>query len=149
VAEGVGFSAPRRLPTSSTRSSRPRAIRPRIAGLLRAHRRLERLRPGRSSGGTILAKGGDGYKFNSPELKASFDLFQRMYKEGIVKKIAEAYGDQTDFGNYRVLFAMGSTSGLPFFDDAVKKARTGRSTGASRPFRTPRPSLWSTSTGRA
>lgn len=78
-----------------------------------------------AQGGTILAKGGAGYQFNSAELKAAFDLFQRMYKEGIVKKIAEAYGDQTDFGNYRVLFTMGSTSGLPFYDDAVKKGKDG------------------------
>ena len=78
-----------------------------------------------SQGGSILAFGGQGYKFNTPELKASFDLFQKMYKEGIVKKIAEAYGDQTDFGNYRVLFTMGSTSGIPFYDDAVKKGKDG------------------------
>jgi multiple sugar transport system substrate-binding protein len=78
-----------------------------------------------AQGGTILAKGGQGYQFNSPELKAAFDLFQKMYKEGIVKKIAEAYGDQTDFTNYRVLFSMGSTSGLPYYEDGVKKGKDG------------------------
>jgi multiple sugar transport system substrate-binding protein/sn-glycerol 3-phosphate transport system substrate-binding protein len=78
-----------------------------------------------SRGGTILAFGGAGYKFSSSELKASMELFQKMYKEGIVKKIAEAYGDQTDFGNYKVLFTMGSTSGIPFYDDAVKKGKDG------------------------
>jgi len=73
----------------------------------------------------ILTADGSAYRYATPELTDYLALFQKMYKEGIVKKIAEAYGDQTDFGNYRVLFTMGSTSGLPFYEDAVKKGKDG------------------------
>jgi multiple sugar transport system substrate-binding protein len=92
-------------------------------------------------GGTILAFGGQGYKFSSSELQAYMELFQKMYKEGIVKKIAEAYGDQTDFGNSKVLFTMGSTSGIPFYDDAVKKGAAGAFdwSVAAIPFTTAKP----------
>lgn len=78
-----------------------------------------------SRGVSILTADQRAYRFNTPELQSTLTLFQRMYKEGIVKKIAEAYGDQADFGNYKVMFTMGSTSGLPFYDDAVKKGAGG------------------------
>jgi multiple sugar transport system substrate-binding protein len=39
---------------------------------------------------------------------------------------AAAFGDQTDFGNGKVAFAVGSTAGLPFYYQAVK--------GSAKPF---------------
>ena len=70
-----------------------------------------------SRGGEIQS--GNGYNYDSPELKASMQLMKKLYDDGYGIKIAERYGDQTDFGNSKVLFTMGSTSGLPYYARAV------------------------------
>ncbi|MGA2544970.1 MAG: extracellular solute-binding protein [Rectinemataceae bacterium] len=78
-----------------------------------------------SRGGDFQARGGKGYALNTPQIRASFAFFLKIYKEGYAKKIAEQYGDQTDFANNKVLFTMGSTSGIPFYDLAVRKGASG------------------------
>jgi multiple sugar transport system substrate-binding protein len=78
-----------------------------------------------SRGGAFLAPNGEGYALDSPQLRASFALILDMYRRGYAKKIAERYGDQTDFANRKVLFTMGATSGIPFYDLAVKKGAGG------------------------
>ncbi len=60
-------------------------------------------------------------------MKASFALFAKIFNEGYGKKVAEQFGDQTDFANRKVLFTMGSTSAIPFYDAAIKQ-------GAGGPF---------------
>lgn len=76
-----------------------------------------------SRGGEIQA--GSGYNYNSPELKASMQLMKKLYDDGYGIKIAERYGDQTDFGNRKVLFTMGSTSGLPYYARAIEGSEMG------------------------
>jgi len=93
-----------------------------------------------SRGGGFAAPGGEGYSLDSPQLRDSLALFRRLYKEGYAKKIAEQFGEQTDFANGKVLFTMSSTSGLPFYDAAVKKAGFAWSV-APLPHTTPRPVL--------
>jgi multiple sugar transport system substrate-binding protein/sn-glycerol 3-phosphate transport system substrate-binding protein len=78
-----------------------------------------------SRGGDFQAPDAEGYTLSTPQIKASFAFFRKILKEGYAKKIAEQYGDQTDFANKKVLFTMGSTSGLPFYDLAVKKGAGG------------------------
>lgn len=78
-----------------------------------------------SRGGTIVLPDGAGYRFDAPELRASMEFMQSLYEDGYAKKIAERYGDQTDFGNRKVLFTMGSTSGLPFYQQAVDAGEAG------------------------
>ncbi len=80
-----------------------------------------------SRGGDFQAKGSAGYSLDSPQMRDSFTLFAKIFKEGYGKKIGEQFGDQTDFANRMVLFTVGSTSGIPFYDAAVKK-------GAGGPF---------------
>ena len=48
-----------------------------------------------------------------------------MYDEGCAVLIAENYGDQTDFGNYKTLFTIGSSSGLPYYASAVESGEQG------------------------
>ena len=48
-----------------------------------------------------------------------------LYKKGYAHKIAESYGDQTDFGNQKVLFTIGSSSGLPYYQMAVDAGEAG------------------------
>ncbi len=52
---------------------------------------------------------------------ASLQLYQDLVKEGLAVYAAQRFADQTDFGQGKVVFTMGSTSGIPFYDDAVKK----------------------------
>lgn len=42
-----------------------------------------------------------------------------MFEKGCATMVSEAYGDQTDFGNGRLLFAVSSSSGLPFYQTAI------------------------------
>lgn len=80
-----------------------------------------------------ISRGGDGfldstsanYDFDKKEIAESFEMMKRLYDAGAALKIAEAYGDQTDFGNGKVLFTMGSTSGLPYYASAVNSGETG------------------------
>jgi multiple sugar transport system substrate-binding protein/sn-glycerol 3-phosphate transport system substrate-binding protein len=78
-----------------------------------------------SRGGDFLAPSGEGYALDTPQMKATFAFFLKLFKEGCAKKIAEQYGDQTDFANRKVLFTMGATSGIPFYDLAVRKGASG------------------------
>lgn len=48
-----------------------------------------------------------------------FHLFQILISEGCASQVTENYGDQTDFGNGSLLFAVGSSSGLPYYGSAV------------------------------
>jgi multiple sugar transport system substrate-binding protein/sn-glycerol 3-phosphate transport system substrate-binding protein len=72
-----------------------------------------------SRGGDVAKPDGSGYQYNTPEMKASMEFMQKLFKDGYAKKIAERYGDQTDFGNRAIMFTMSSTSGLPFYERAV------------------------------
>jgi multiple sugar transport system substrate-binding protein/sn-glycerol 3-phosphate transport system substrate-binding protein len=76
-------------------------------------------------GGDFQSPGGSGYSLDTPQLRASFAFFQKLLKDGYAKKIAEQYGEQTDFANQKVLFTMSSTSGIPFYDAAVQKGAKG------------------------
>lgn len=92
-------------------------------------------------GGSITKPDGSGYTFNTPEAKAVFTFLKNLYDSGAAKKIAEQYGDQTDFGNHKTLFTMGSTSGIPFYAQAVSKGAAGSFdwTVAAMPHTTTKP----------
>jgi ABC-type glycerol-3-phosphate transport system substrate-binding protein len=94
-----------------------------------------------SRGGEIAKKDGTGYTFNTPEMKASMQFEKKLYDAGYSRKIAERYGDQTDFGNAKVMFTMSSTSGLPFYEQAVAAGKGGKFdwSVAAIPHTTPKP----------
>lgn len=66
-----------------------------------------------------------GYDFNKTAIADALAMLKRLYDAGYGRKIGEAYGDQTDFGNAKVMFTLGSTSGLPYYGSAVKKGTAG------------------------
>jgi multiple sugar transport system substrate-binding protein len=78
-----------------------------------------------SRGGEIARTDGKGYTLNTPQMKATMLFQQRLVKLGVARKIPKKYDDQTDFGNGVVAFTTGSTSGLTFYDAAVKKGKSG------------------------
>ena len=78
-----------------------------------------------SRGGEIAKADGSGYQFESAEAKAAMNFMVDLYEKGYAHKIAESYGDQTDFGNQKVLFTIGSSSGLPYYGMAVEAGEAG------------------------
>lgn len=59
------------------------------------------------------------FALNSPGAVEAMTFLQEMFAEGCATLVAEAYGDQTDFGNGALLFTIGSSSGLPFYQGVV------------------------------
>lgn len=70
-------------------------------------------------GGDIFDSATGKFTYNSDAAKAAMTFLQDLFKEGCATVVAERFGDQTDFGNGALLFTVGSSSGLPFYRDAV------------------------------
>jgi multiple sugar transport system substrate-binding protein/sn-glycerol 3-phosphate transport system substrate-binding protein len=75
--------------------------------------------------GTYFAEDGSAFTYTNDTVKETMQYIKELYDEGCVTLIAERYGDQTDFGNYKTLFTIGSTSGIPYYDQAVKSGEQG------------------------
>jgi len=78
-----------------------------------------------SRGGGIALADGSGYDLNTRQMKATMAYMQRLVASGTARKIPKKYDDQTDFGNGLCAFTTGSTSGLTFYDAAVKSGKSG------------------------
>lgn len=96
----------------------------------------------------VFAHGGDIYDYetnqftlNTPEAVAAMTWMKDLFDRGCTILIAEDFGDQTDFGNGKTLFTVGSSSGLPFYRTAVTDGETGGFTWsvAAIPHTTPDP----------
>lgn len=76
-----------------------------------------------SRGGRILAEDGSAYVFNSQAGIDTLAMIQRMFANKCAVEIptSERYGEQNRFAAGEVLFVFASSSGLPFYQDAVNK----------------------------
>ena len=74
-------------------------------------------------GGRIIAEDGSAYVFNSDAGVQALQLIQRMFEKGCAVEIptSERYGEQNRFANGEVMFVLASSSGLPFYKEAVDK----------------------------
>ena len=75
--------------------------------------------------GTYFEEDGSAFDFTNDTVKETMSFMKNLYDKGCATLIAEKYGDQTDFGNYKLLFTIGSSSGLPYYDKAVKSGEQG------------------------
>ena len=77
-----------------------------------------------SRGGRILAEDGQSYVFNSQAGVDATQMIQRLFEKGCAVEIptSERYGEQNRFANGEILFVLASSSGLPFYADAISKA---------------------------
>jgi multiple sugar transport system substrate-binding protein/sn-glycerol 3-phosphate transport system substrate-binding protein len=75
--------------------------------------------------GTYFLEDGSAFDFTNDTVKETMGFMKDLYDQGCVRLIAESYGDQTDFGNYKTLFTIGSTSGINYYDSAVKSGEQG------------------------
>jgi ABC-type glycerol-3-phosphate transport system substrate-binding protein len=74
-------------------------------------------------GGRILAPDGQSYVFNSDAGVQTTAMIQRLFKNKCAVEIppSERNGEQNRFAAGQVLFVFASSSGLPFYQDAVSK----------------------------
>jgi len=75
--------------------------------------------------GSYFKEDGSAFVFTNDTVKETMRYMKELYDEGCATMIAERYGDQTDFGNYKTLFTIGSSSGIPYYDKAVKSGEQG------------------------
>ena len=75
--------------------------------------------------GTYFMEDGSSFDFESDTVKETMRFMKELYDEGCIAQMAEAYGDQADFGNYKTLFTIGSSSGLPYYASAVAEGEKG------------------------
>ncbi len=72
-------------------------------------------------GGDMFDYEANQYTLDSPAAVEAMTFLQDLVEEGCATIVTEQYGDQTDFGAGRTLFAVGSSSGLPFYRSAVEE----------------------------
>jgi len=71
-------------------------------------------------GGDIFDYEANQFTLNSPASVAAMEYLQDLFEAGCARIVSESYGDQTDFGNGTLLFTVGSSSGLPYYKDAIE-----------------------------
>lgn len=76
-------------------------------------------------GSNIIAEDGSAYTFDTPEVREALTVLQELAAAGCLTQNPERFGNQADFGNYKALFTFGSSSGLPFYEQAVSEGAQG------------------------
>jgi len=72
-------------------------------------------------GGDVYDTSTGEYTYNSEGAVKAMEFLQDLFKEGCATLVTEAYGDQTDFGTGKLLFSVGSSSGLPYYRQAAEE----------------------------
>ena len=75
--------------------------------------------------GSYFEWDGSAFDFTNDTVVETMTFIKDLYDQGCATLIAENYGDQTDFGNYKTLFTIGSSSGLPYYASAVESGEQG------------------------
>ncbi len=77
-----------------------------------------------ANGGRVLSEDASAYAFNSEAGVEALSLLKRLFENKCAVEIpsAERFGEQTRFAAQKVLFVMASSTGLPFYADAVAKS---------------------------
>ena len=128
LLKSVGITAPPRTWDEFAEDCR------RVTRTAGGHLRLRAGQPGRLArllgsssprGGDFARADGKGYALATPQMKATLLFMQGLVQQGVARKIPKRYDDQTEFGSGLVAFTLGSTSGLTFYDRAVKANKNG------------------------
>lgn len=90
-------------------------------------------------GGNVYDSSSNRYTLDSHAAVEAMTFLQGMFADGCAQLVTEAYGDQTDFGNGRLLFTVSSSSGLPFYQSAVDSGAGFEWSVAAIPHTTPEP----------
>ena len=73
-----------------------------------------------SRGGNLTDIENKLYSFDSMEMRSSLVWLRKWIVDGSVELLSEKYADQAEFAAGQVLFMLGSSSGLPFVESAVR-----------------------------
>ncbi len=72
-------------------------------------------------GGNVYDYQDNAFTYNDPAAIEAWEFIQSMFADGCATIVTESYGDQTDFGAGKLLFTVGSSSGLPYYASAVSE----------------------------
>ena len=92
-----------------------------------------------SRGGKLMNDDMSAYTYNTPAAHDAMQFVQDLYKDGCADLIAEKYGDQSDFGAGKLLFTIGSSSGIPYYKSTVADGANFNWSIAAMPHTTPDP----------
>jgi multiple sugar transport system substrate-binding protein/sn-glycerol 3-phosphate transport system substrate-binding protein len=70
-------------------------------------------------GGDVFDYEASQFTLNSDAAVQSMAFLQDLFKNKCASIVTENYGDQTDFGAGKLLFSIGSSSGIPFYRQAA------------------------------
>ena len=70
-------------------------------------------------GGNVFSVDDNQFTYDDPAAIEAWQFVQSLFADGCATIVTESYGDQTDFGAGKLLFTVGSSSGLPYYDTAV------------------------------
>ena len=71
-------------------------------------------------GGDVFDEETNQYTYDSEAAVAAMEFLQGLFNDGCAAGVEERFGDQTNFGAGVTLFTVGSSSGLPFYELAVR-----------------------------
>jgi multiple sugar transport system substrate-binding protein len=92
-------------------------------------------------GGDIYDYKANQFTYNSDAAVQAMTFIQDLFKNGCATIIAESYGDQTDFGTGSLLFTTSSSSGLPYYQQAVSSGADFNWSVAAIPYTTQNPAI--------
>lgn len=72
-----------------------------------------------SRGGKVISDDAKTWKFQEQPGIDSLTMMQEMVKEGSAYQVAKANDDQADFGAGKTFLTLGTTSGIPFYEQSV------------------------------
>lgn len=90
-------------------------------------------------GGSVFDDDAGRYALDSEGPVAAMTFLQELFAAGCADIVTERFGDQANFGNGRTLFTVGSSSGLPFYRQAVESGADFAWSVAAVPHVTPEP----------
>lgn len=90
-------------------------------------------------GGNVFDYEANQYSYSDPGAVEAMEFLQSVFDAGCATLVTEAYGDQTDFGAGRLLFTVGSSSGLPYYKNSVDEGAGFEWSVAPIPHTTPDP----------
>jgi len=90
-------------------------------------------------GGDVFDYHNSEFTYNSEAAVAAMEFLQDLFESGCARLVTEAYGDQTNFGAGVTLFTVGSSSGLPFYAEAVNSGAQFEWSVGAIPHTTPDP----------
>tara|TARA_B100000579_G_scaffold431649_1_gene447081 strand:+ start:308 stop:1621 length:1314 start_codon:yes stop_codon:yes gene_type:complete len=94
-----------------------------------------------SRGGNLADLENKLYTFDTIEMRLSLSWLRKWTFDGSVELLSEKYGDQAEFAAGQVLFMLGSSSGIPFVDSAVRDGYDFKWSVTHLPHTTPSPTV--------